>query len=176
MKKGILVGILALAVICLGLASAPAMAKTYKIKIGGGPTGGTFNAFASGMAAYVPKKDANIQCTAVGSGGSVANVRRVNNKESDFGLSYGGDLWLGANGKLPKDTKKYDDVRIMGFLYGAPAQLVVRAGLRHKKRQGSGGQARGGGQRRLRRGRQLRALFPPPWNVGQDETPVPGLL
>jgi TRAP-type uncharacterized transport system substrate-binding protein len=52
------------------------------------------------MAVYVPKKQTAITATAVGSGGSVANVRRVHAKDSDFGLSYGGDLWLGANGKL----------------------------------------------------------------------------
>ncbi len=127
MRKAFVVGMLAIAVACLGLAGTPALAKVYKVKIGGGPTGGTFNAFASGAAAYIPKKDPNIQCTAVGSGGSVANVRRVNSRESDFGLSYGGDLWLGANGKLPKDSNKYTNVRILGFLYGAPAQLVVRA-------------------------------------------------
>ena len=167
MKKGILVGILALAVIVpWHWLSAPAMAKTYKIKIGGGPTGGTFNAFASGMAAYVPKKDANIQCTAVGSGGSVANVRRVNNKESDFGLSYGGDLWLGANGKLPKDTREIRRRPHNGLPIRRSGPAGGPGGLRHKKRQGPGGQARGGGQRRLRRGRQLRALFPPPWKCG----------
>lgn len=127
MKKMLVAGLFVVLALSLGMAPSPALAKEYKVKIGGGPTGGTFNAFASGMAAYVPKKDANIACTAVGSGGSVANVRRVNAKESDFGLSYGGDLWLGANGKLPKDTRKYDNVRILGFLYGAPAQLVVRA-------------------------------------------------
>ena len=70
--------------------------------------------------------------TAVGSGGSVANVRRVHAKETDMALSYGGDLWLGANGKLPKDETKYNDVRIIGYLYGAPAQLVVRADSKYK--------------------------------------------
>ena len=124
MRKGLVIGLAAILVLCFGLTAVQA----ESIKIGGGPTGGTFNAFASGMAVYVPKKDTGIQATAVGSGGSVANVRRVHAKESDFGLSYGGDLWLGANGKLPKDEAKYNNVRILGYLYGAPAQLVVRAG------------------------------------------------
>ena len=131
--KRILGGCLIVALaLCFGLTAGTVSAAEYSIKIGGGPTGGTFNAFASGMAVYVPKMDSGIKATAVGSGGSVANVRRVHAKESDFALSYGGDLWLGANGKLPKDVTKYNDVRIIGFLYGAPAQLVVRANSKFK--------------------------------------------
>lgn len=126
MKRSLIIGLVAAVIICLGVGAPSAQAAT-KLKIGGGPTGGTFNAFASGAAVYLPKKDADIQATAVGSGGSVANVRRVHSHQSDMALSYGGDLWLGANGKLPKDDVKYDNVRILGFLYGAPAQLIVRA-------------------------------------------------
>ena len=39
---------------------------------------------------------------------------------------------LGFNGKLPKDSKKYNKLRAMGYLYGAPAQLVVRADSPYK--------------------------------------------
>ena len=65
----------------------PAWAEQYSIKIGGGPTGGTFNTFASDMAVYLAKADPDLKASAVGSGGSVANVRRINSKEFDFGLS-----------------------------------------------------------------------------------------
>ncbi len=99
----------------------------YKAKIGGGPTGGTFNTFANAMAVYVPKNMKDIKLSAVGSGGSVENVKRVSSGESNFGLCYAVDSALGRGGELPKDTKKYDGTMAMGFLYGAPAQLVVRA-------------------------------------------------
>ena len=99
----------------------------YSIKIGGGPTGGTFNTFANGMAVYVPRVKKNIQATAVGSGGSVENVKRVSAGESDFGLCYAVDSALGYKGKLPQDGNAYTGLRAMGYLYGAPAQLVVRA-------------------------------------------------
>ncbi len=125
MKRMPLIMLLALAVALMGLA-APAMAET-KLKIGGGPTGGTFNTFANGMAVYVVKKMADVQMTAVGSGGSVENVKRVSRGESDIGLCYAVDSALGWKGKLPKDSKKYQGLRAMGYLYGAPAQLVVRA-------------------------------------------------
>ncbi len=127
MKKFLFLTLLCVAVI--GMASAPAdvMAETFKAKVGGGPTGGTFNTFANAMAVYVPKNMDDIKVSAVGSGGSVENVKRVAKGESDFGLCYAVDSALGRIGQLPKDENKYDGVRAMGFLYGAPAQLVVRA-------------------------------------------------
>jgi len=112
----------------VGLILAPASAASkFKAKVGGGPTGGTFNTFANAMAVYVPKHMDDIKVSAVGSGGSVENVKRVSSGESNFGLCYAVDAALGRGGSLPKDDKKYDGVRALGFLYGAPAQLVVRA-------------------------------------------------
>lgn len=125
MKKHLVIGLLAVALITLGISPAPA--ADYSIKIGGGPTGGTFNTFSNAMAVYVPKVNPNIQASSVGSGGSVENVKRVHNNESDFGLCYAVDSALGYAGKLPQDPVKYDNIRSMGYLYGAPAQLVVRA-------------------------------------------------
>ena len=55
------------------------------------------------------------------------NLKRIHNGESDFGLCYAVDSSLGYIGKLPQDPAKYDNIRSMGYLYGAPAQLVVRA-------------------------------------------------
>ena len=37
-------------------------------------------------------------------------------------------MWLGARGLLPNDPRKYDKVRPVSFMYGAPAQLVVLKG------------------------------------------------
>jgi TRAP transporter TAXI family solute receptor len=84
------------------------------------------------MAVYVPKVNPNIQASSVGSGGSVENVKRVSKGESDFGLCYAVDSGLGFAGELPQDSNKYDDLRAMGYLYGAPAQLIVRADSKFK--------------------------------------------
>lgn len=127
MKKFVRLGVVALLTLALGVFAAPAFAKDYNIKIGGGPTGGTFNTFANGMAVYVPKVNKNIKASAVGSGGSVENVKRVSRDESNFGMCYAVDSDLGYQGMLPKDSSKYTGLRSMGYLYGAPAQLVVRA-------------------------------------------------
>jgi TRAP transporter TAXI family solute receptor len=127
MKKNLFLGLLCLAFVGMVFSPGNAAAEAFKAKVGGGPTGGTFNTFANAMAVYVPKHMDNIKISAVGSGGSVENVKRVANGESDFGLCYAVDSALGRAGKLPKDENKYDGLRAMGFLYGAPAQLVVRA-------------------------------------------------
>ena len=130
MKKTLIFGLFTALVLALTL--TPAMAENYSIKIGGGPTGGTFNTFANAMAIYLPKVNSNIQASAVGSGGSVENVKRVHNGESDFGLCYAVDSALGYNGKLPQDSNKYNDLRALGYLYGAPAQLIVNAKSKYK--------------------------------------------
>lgn len=122
MKKWIILGLLT-----ASLVAGPAGAGAASIKIGGGPTGGTFNTFANAMAVYVSKVDPSIVSTAVGSGGSVENVKRVSNNESDFGLCYAVDMDLAFKGQLPMDTNAYQNIRSVGYLYGAPAQLVVKA-------------------------------------------------
>ncbi len=128
MKKTTKIMLWTMGIFCLALATSPAFADNLKLKIGGGPTGGTYNSFANGMAVYVPKKVPNIQMTAVGSGGSVENVKRISRNETNIGPCYAVDSALGWDGKLPKDSKAYNGLRAMGYLYGAPAQLVVREG------------------------------------------------
>ncbi len=112
---------------CLGMYPNQADARSEFVSIGGGPTGGTFNYFANGFSTYVPKQIEGLRMSSEGSGGSVENVRRVHSGDFHFGISYAVDIGLGAQGKLPEDDKKYDKVRCIGYLYGAPAQLIVRA-------------------------------------------------
>ena len=45
-----------------------------------------------------------------------------------FGVVYSGHVYLGHNGRMKNDTRKYTDVLAVSYLYGAPAQLVVRKG------------------------------------------------
>jgi len=127
MKKFLLLSLMCVVIAGLAIAPGAIGAEKFKGKIGGGPTGGTFNTFANGMSVYVPKVLPDVKLSAVGSGGSVENVKRVSSGESNFGLCYAVDSALGRGGMLPKDENKYDGVRALGFLYGAPAQLVVRA-------------------------------------------------
>jgi len=100
-----------------------------RIVFGGGPAGGTFQVVANAIQTYKPVKAIeDFTIKAQSSAGSVENLRKVNSGRSDFGVVYSGHVYLGRNGQMKKDPKKYEDVMAVSFLYGAPAQLVVRKG------------------------------------------------
>ncbi len=95
----------------------------------GGPSGGTFQYYASGMSTLAGRSDlVKARLLARATGGSVENLRLVNSGEADFGVVYSGNVWQGRFGRLEADEKRYEDVLAVAFLYGAPAQLIVREG------------------------------------------------
>jgi hypothetical protein len=99
--------------------------KRY-LAFGGGPTGGTFNFFANKISSIISGDYTWIDVAPRGSGGSAENLRSLNKNGVDLGIVYSGDAFLGRNANLPDDPVHYDRVRALSFLYGAPAQLVVR--------------------------------------------------
>lgn len=111
----------------LALPSTSHAAK--RIVFGGGPAGGTFQVVANAIQVYGPVKDIKeFKVKAQSSAGSVENLRKVNSGKSDFGVVYSGHVYLGRNGKMKNDPRKYEDVLAVSYLYGAPAQLVTRKG------------------------------------------------
>ncbi|MBC15946.1 MAG: C4-dicarboxylate ABC transporter substrate-binding protein [Desulfovibrio sp.] len=124
--KRILILVLALAVV-LGMAFTAQAKKRYVF--GGGPAGGTFQTVANGIQVYGPiKSNPNFSVKAQSSGGSVENLRTTNAGRVAFSTVYAGEVFLGRNGKMKNDPRKYENVLVVGYLYGAPAQLVVREG------------------------------------------------
>ena len=108
--------------------SGTAFAKT-RIIFGGGPAGGTFQVVANAIQVYKPVKAVQeFSVKAQTSAGSVENLRKVNAGRQKMGVVYSGHVWLGRNGQMKNDTKKYENVLAVAWLYGAPAQLVVRQG------------------------------------------------
>lgn len=108
--------------------SAPAFAKKNLV-FSGGPAGGTFQVVANAIQVYDPIKNSDkYRVRAQSSAGSVENLRKVNSGKAHFGVVYSGHVYLGLNGKMKNDTKKYEDVMAVSYLYGAPAQLVVKKG------------------------------------------------
>ena len=104
-----------------------APAKTTRMAFSGGPEGGTFQYFSNGMAIRLSKSIPGLEVSNTASAGSLENLRRVNSGEAEFGIVYSGDTYLGRNGLLTQDDRKYEDVHALAFLYGAPAHLVVLA-------------------------------------------------
>jgi len=113
----------------IGLLAAPddVEAARYKGKIGGGPTGGTYTAFANAVAAFVPEVESNIRLSAVGSGGSWDNIRRIDDGELAFGLCNAIDAQLAWEGRSTEEGAKYQRLRAVGYLGTAVVQLAVRA-------------------------------------------------
>jgi hypothetical protein len=105
--------------------AAPAKPRT--LIFNGGPRGGTFNHFANKMAAIISEDVPNLDVLAQQSGGSVVNLLALCSGKADMAIVNAGDAFLGRTGKLQCPGKKYVKSRALAFLYGAPAQLVVRA-------------------------------------------------
>jgi len=126
-RRSFLVG--GLAVLTAALAVPFQAGAKERIVFGGGPAGGTFQVVANAVQVYGPVKDSETYTVkAQSSAGSVENLRKVNAGKMDFGVVYSGHVYLGRNGMLKNDPSKYEDVMAVSYLYGAPAQLVVRKG------------------------------------------------
>jgi TRAP transporter TAXI family solute receptor len=98
-----------------------------RIVFGGGPAGGTFQVVANAIQTYKPVKEiGDFTVKAQSSAGSVENLRKTDAGKHDFSVVYSGHVYLGKNGRMKNDTKKYENVLAVAYLYGAPAQLVVR--------------------------------------------------
>lgn len=116
----------ALALIAAFALPSIGQAKT-RLAFSGGPDGGTFQYFSNAISSRLSKNVPDVEVSNMASAGSVENLRRVNSGDADFGIVYAGDLFLAANGKLTNDTKTYNNVYSLSYLYGAPAHLVVLA-------------------------------------------------
>jgi len=121
----LLIGVIAVvSMVC----SQTAMAKE-RIVFGGGPAGGTFQVVANAIQVYDPIKDLpDIRVQAQSSAGSVENLRKTDAGRQQMSVVYSGHVYQGRNGKMKNDPTKYENVMAVAFLYGAPAQLVVKAG------------------------------------------------
>ena len=123
----VIIGICAFSMITFGFL-ADSFAKK-RIIFGGGPAGGTFQVVANSIQVYKPVKAIKeFKVKAQTSAGSVENLRKTNKGRQQMSVVYSGHVWLGRNGKMKNDTRKYENVLAVAWLYGAPAQLVVRQG------------------------------------------------
>ncbi len=115
--------------VAMNLAVIGSASAKERIVFAGGPAGGTFQVVANAIQTYKPVKALEgINVKAQSSAGSVENLRKVNAGKADFGVVYSGHVYLGLNGRMKNDPNKYENVMAVSFLYGAPAQLVVRKG------------------------------------------------
>ncbi len=122
----VIISVCAISMITFGF-SADSFAKK-RVIFGGGPAGGTFQVVANAIQVYKPVKEVKeFSVKAQTSAGSVENLRKTNAGRQQMSVVYSGHVWLGRNGKMKNDPKKYENVLAVAWLYGAPAQLVVQA-------------------------------------------------
>jgi uncharacterized protein len=103
--------------------SLTASARMYKMS--GGPSGGTFQYYASAISTLAKKHKVNLLASS--SGGSIENIRLTNSGKTNFSVAYSGNVFQAREGVMKGDPKKYENVLALSYCYGAPAQLVVRA-------------------------------------------------
>ncbi len=129
MKRSFKIAVVALCAIAIALSFAPSAFAKKRIIFGGGPAGGTFQVVANGIQTYKPVKAVeDFSVKAQTSAGSVENLRKTNAGKQQFSTVYSGHVYLGRNGLMKNDTRKYENVMAVAWLYGAPAQLVVKKG------------------------------------------------
>lgn len=127
-RRSALAGCIA-AALALALGAPTTAQAAKRMVFGGGPAGGTFQIVANAVQTYGPvKKSKDYRVRAQSSAGSVENLRKVDQGKMQFGVVYSGHVYLGRNGRLKNDPNKYENVMAVSFLYGAPAQLVVKKG------------------------------------------------
>ncbi len=123
------ISILSTGALAAALTFSASVTAKENLVFSGGPAGGTFQVVANAVQVYDPVKNSELyRVRAQSSAGSVENLRKVNSGKADFGVVYSGHVYLGLNGKMKNDETKYEDVLAVSYLYGAPAQLVVKKG------------------------------------------------
>lgn len=93
--------------------------------IGGGPQGGALIVFAEGLATLLHDAAPELTINVIGSGGSVANLRSIQAGKLDFAWGYAADMYLGYQGRLIEDHPPFDNVLVLGRVFGSTAQLAV---------------------------------------------------
>jgi len=94
-------------------------------QMAGGPSGGTFIIYSKGIAKLAKNNRLGLKSNS--SGGSIDNIQKVETGRVGFGIAYSGHVYEAINGKLKDDSKKFENIMVIGYLYGAPAQLGVKA-------------------------------------------------
>jgi TRAP transporter TAXI family solute receptor len=128
-RKFFIVDLVTCSILMLTFAFSTDSFAKKRIVFGGGPAGGTFQVVANSIQVYKPVKAIpEFSVKAQTSAGSVENLRKTNAGRQQMSVVYSGHVWLGRNGMMKRDKKKYENVLAVAWLYGAPAQLVVRKG------------------------------------------------
>jgi TRAP transporter TAXI family solute receptor len=112
-------------VLLVGLTWLIADHSKEKVRLGGGPEGGTFIVYANELAKLLQQELPELQFKVTSSGGSVANLDNIEAGKVALALAYAGDAYLGRKGLLKNHQIRQKNIQALGRVYGSTAQLVV---------------------------------------------------
>jgi TRAP transporter TAXI family solute receptor len=101
--------------------------KVDRVIMVGGPPAGVFGIFATGIGTYLSKTVPNLDVSVTATGGSVENIRRVNGKEAEMGLSFASDVHEAYYGLEQFKGKPLTNVRSIGLIFFGVAHLITYA-------------------------------------------------
>ncbi len=101
--------------------------KVERVTFVGGPPAGVFGIFATGIGTYLSKIVPDLDVSVTATGGSVENIRRVNSKEADMGLSFASDVHEAYYGLEKFKGKALTNYRAVGLIFFGVAHLITYA-------------------------------------------------
>jgi len=113
--------------ISLGSAISVEAQKVERVTFVGGPPAGVFGIFATGIGTYLSKTVPSLDVSVTATGGSVENIRRVNGKEAEMGLSFASDVHEAYYGLEQFKGKALTNYRAVGLVFFGVAHLITYA-------------------------------------------------
>lgn len=114
-----------LALLLLGL-SLTGCSDKDQLVLGGGPYGGTFQMYADGLELLLNNHLMEKTIKVERSGGSLANLDRLEKGRIDLGLVFAGDAYVGYGQTASSSIPSVTHSRTVARLYDSVAQLIVR--------------------------------------------------
>lgn len=117
--------ILAGLLVVLAAATAGCRKQQAVVRLGGGPAGGTYQKVAAGLQEVLQSADPALRVNVERTGGSLANLKEIEEGNLEMAIVYAGDAYLAERGQLEKRLPPTQQVRALTRIYGATAHLAV---------------------------------------------------
>lgn len=118
-------------ILALAIAGAPgalpgqAAPSLDRVTILGGPPGGVFGIFATGIGTHLSRAVPGLDVTVAATGGSVENVRRVNAGDAEMGLAFASDIHEGFYGLEAFRGNPQANLRAIGLIFVGVTHVVT---------------------------------------------------
>lgn len=125
MGRGMIYTAIVVLVAALGTIPGQAGPRLERLTIVGGPPGGVFGIFATGLGTYLSRAVPGLDISVAATGGSVENVRRVNAGDAEMGLAFASDLHEGYYGIEAFRGSPQTNLRAIGLIFIGVSHLIT---------------------------------------------------